>query len=1338
MRLLLAFLLCVFGTTQATTYYIKPTGSNASAGTSWATAWAHPNYTNNRISTGDTVRFAPGRYDTTCIRPPRGGTSWTVYACSSLTNVDSCRTTTILSGAMPVTDSWVSLPASVYRHNGTIAEVGGAWSAGEMIVEQSGTLFAGQNTVGAVNNAQESYYDPATDQLYIYGIGGANPTGTTVRVSQRPVVRFDYGDQDMIQFIGLTMEMGYQGTIILAHSNMGADASDSIWVMHCNVQKAGTSESGTNVATFYAGMQSGGYPTTVANLGRYNKAVACTVRSARDLADYSSGIDLYAQEYFTIDSCYVGDYNNSPYSLYFGIGFKFGQTGTGPRARSNIISNTTVVNSRAGIWWGSRQVDLFIYGNYILDCQYRGIDIHSTLSNLPYMGNCRIYNNTIYNCGSTVDPDAGEAIMISPWGQDSAGVNDIRYNVIFDTATVATYTISFVTQGGEAPQQTPALETVWDIDSNMYWRGSAGSFGTRFTGNSGCSGTNFASFQSCGFGANDVITNPIFDASHTKTLTRISSNQEMNRTYGGKTWTRYGAWQPTGCATPSAPTLVTPGNGASGLTNTVTLDWSDVSGAAKYYIQVDTVSSFTGSLIVNDSASASTYACPTLANGETYYWRVMVRTCDFSAWSSSRSFSMYCTPPSAPTLISPTDGDTIANLVTLICSGISDAVSYEFKVSPNSDFSVTYYVIPSDDSTVTLDFNLSNGTRYYWEARGYGANCDGTFSSTGNFYMESQADTIVIAIIVENNTSRTTIGADTLLGDFLSYSMGYTVHYRDVDSVAGTLSTYWASTYDGVVIGGRENGDANRPSPTTVLDTITNAVGLGVLGISDETWDELNIGIMDATDERSVEATGYMRNVARTHWITKVFPDTVYLRIESSVINYNVLTPDSLHEVVPLLIDKDFASDTSRAIMTCADEGDTIFNTGDGRNVAKGRRVFFSLFNFQTPRLDSCQFYTLFGRAVAWMVKDTLGSGVMDRICFSGPLEIDWASVVENSSGTDSIEVYGNYDSNIGQDSDEKHAFFKINNGALQRKVVSVYRTVDVNYAQLKLGYAGTPFDNPATTWTNGFTFQPIIRYWQIGRTNCIFGGSCPYACWTYTYGDTVAGVFTGHTWGIGGARQYDVDTRQSNYDTLVISESTPTKTWVGIYLQPDTLQARMLDTTMNFGWASRMLHYTRTPSGSDYGEMTFYRPMNKASDTGFPGPLWPTLNIILGTTSVSEPDPVIDFDSDSLVFSSQVGIPPNFQLNRVLNSNGGAMSCGTVSDDQTWLTVTTPGGGDAPFYIVNSIDVTGLSAGYYSATVTVGCSEASNTPQTYKVALTLTAVVPSPAIEQRAGFRKQ
>ena len=112
-----------------------------------------------------------------------------------------------------------------------------------------------------------------------------------------------------------------------------------------------------------------------------------------------------------------------------------------------------------------------------------------------------------------------------------------------------------------------------------------------------------------------------------------------------------GGGTPTPPPAPAAPTLVSPANGATGVTQPVSLDWSDVSGAVSYTVEIDDSSSFTTPLVVSQSVNGSLFTAPSLAATQ-HWWRVRAvnSTGTAGSFSTVRSFTPQGsgTPPPPP------------------------------------------------------------------------------------------------------------------------------------------------------------------------------------------------------------------------------------------------------------------------------------------------------------------------------------------------------------------------------------------------------------------------------------------------------------------------------------------------------------------------------------------------------------------------------------------------------------------------------------------------------------------------------------------------------------------
>jgi len=103
---------------------------------------------------------------------------------------------------------------------------------------------------------------------------------------------------------------------------------------------------------------------------------------------------------------------------------------------------------------------------------------------------------------------------------------------------------------------------------------------------------------------------------------------------------------------------------------------------------------------------------------------------------------------------------------------------------------------------------------------------------------------------------------------------------------------------------------------------------------------------------------------------------------------------------------------------------------------------------------------------------------------------------------------------------------------------------------------------------------------------------------------------------------------------------------------------------------------------------------------------------------------PVIGFDPSSLSFAAKEGGPnPPSRTLSITNAGIGTMPWSvTVSSDAAWLSLSPDSGTSSGEIdkVTVSVDISGMSAGDYSATITITAEKAPNTPQTVPVDLSI------------------
>jgi len=132
---------------------------------------------------------------------------------------------------------------------------------------------------------------------------------------------------------------------------------------------------------------------------------------------------------------------------------------------------------------------------------------------------------------------------------------------------------------------------------------------------------------------------------------------------------------------PGATTLVSPANGATGVSLTPTLTWNATANATTYDVQVSTVSNFASTVVNATGVTGTSYNVTTpLTSNTTYYWRVRaINSCGTGAWASPFSFTtannncLTQASSDVPKTISASGTPTVTSTLTISASGtISD------------------------------------------------------------------------------------------------------------------------------------------------------------------------------------------------------------------------------------------------------------------------------------------------------------------------------------------------------------------------------------------------------------------------------------------------------------------------------------------------------------------------------------------------------------------------------------------------------------------------------------------------------------------------------------------
>jgi hypothetical protein len=169
------------------------------------------------------------------------------------------------------------------------------------------------------------------------------------------------------------------------------------------------------------------------------------------------------------------------------------------------------------------------------------------------------------------------------------------------------------------------------------------------------------------------------------------------------------------------PTLVSPDNGYNTLSTYPTFEWSEITGATTYHLELSQdETGFTDP--VSTTCANTSCASHKLFPG-IWYWRVNAGNYyQNSDWSSVRSI-IIDDPGSetldAPTLTAPTDGTKTTNTYpSFQWDAVSNATRYYFEISHNAEFNGPQGYDLENITSFTLAHELLPGT-YYWRVSAY-------------------------------------------------------------------------------------------------------------------------------------------------------------------------------------------------------------------------------------------------------------------------------------------------------------------------------------------------------------------------------------------------------------------------------------------------------------------------------------------------------------------------------------------------------------------------------------------------------------------------------------------
>ena len=233
----------------------------------------------------------------------------------------------------------------------------------------------------------------------------------------------------------------------------------------------------------------------------------------------------------------------------------------------------------------------------------------------------------------------------------------------------------------------------------------------------------------------------------------------VNATNTGGTSNWSTAWNfTTIVAAPGAPNLLLPVNGATGVSTQPTMDWSDVSGATTYHLQISFNNQFNALALDQTGITASTFAVGTgILSGTTqYFWRVSAANVGGEgAWSAVFNFTTTIGAPAAPVLVSPPNNSTGITLTPILdWNNVPGATSYRVQLSTSPSFTTTIVnQVTGATSQYQVAVPLQYNTTYYWRANATNAGGTSAWSEVWQFTTLITPPTAPTLLLPVNNAT---------------------------------------------------------------------------------------------------------------------------------------------------------------------------------------------------------------------------------------------------------------------------------------------------------------------------------------------------------------------------------------------------------------------------------------------------------------------------------------------------------------------------------------------------------------------------------------------------------
>jgi hypothetical protein len=163
--------------------------------------------------------------------------------------------------------------------------------------------------------------------------------------------------------------------------------------------------------------------------------------------------------------------------------------------------------------------------------------------------------------------------------------------------------------------------------------------------------------------------------------------------------------------------------------------WQPLSLADVYRIQLASPDfSHSSFVILDETTMNDSYSFENLTEGA-YQWRIRAENTQSFSNYSTFNMTIDLTAPTAPTLVSPNDGDTLTTPISLNWTPASDAVQDTLYVYQDSISTTPYLQIGTTD--VNYDFSTTDLGKFFWRLRSVdNAGNVSNYSSSNSFIIQ--------------------------------------------------------------------------------------------------------------------------------------------------------------------------------------------------------------------------------------------------------------------------------------------------------------------------------------------------------------------------------------------------------------------------------------------------------------------------------------------------------------------------------------------------------------------------------------------------------------------------